>query len=36
MHYQLGSHLSLCFPILLLVVAFSLASEYVIAVKSMF
>lgn len=34
MHYQLGSHLSLCFLSLLLMVAFSLPSEYVIPVLS--
>lgn len=34
MHYQVGSHLSLCFPSLLLMVAFSLPSEYVIPVLS--
>lgn len=34
MHYQVGSHLSLSFPSLLLMVAFPLASEYVIPVLS--
>lgn len=34
MHYQMGSHLSLSFPSLLLVVAFPLASECVIPVLS--